>query len=875
MSKKQNIARRFIVFSCFSVILILLVTGTVGAALCYYQLAEKQQAISRLILQFLSEKTNETLVSVEKMINHLLKLPDVTAMVSEAGNRNNPYLKTLQKMQVEKQLASVLLHSRNIDGVVLQIDDAVMTASNSSLLNLYQFSYGDALNEIGRLYSAGSTQRYYLYTYHQGKTEFDCVVYPLAHKGRSAGTLTIILNRDYAQKLDLLTENVLLSDGSVSQSQPSAEVASAPLNWEGWSVSYRWTNTALQEELNRSLLHWLLLCAGMIVITWGAASLYMRWCFKPLQEMARIVHKIRLNDLAIQHRRFRQHGTIRYMLYGFFGFVVLSSVLVSFAFLQNEARVITDELIGSELQIGSRLMAKQISSILYEKQNVMRSIVAEDGVQSYMNPQTEQNPKLLEQWMIRFLSENNDILNLALYDTEGTLLYTSSYREALLEQTGASDDIAFLQQSPVSVLYRAGRERLFNDPSIRFGLSVVNINPSKTFKNLWGYLLMDWNVEKLLTSLNQYRMDVSLEISLLDAQGCNLSTGQLADTVYQNGITRQRTSSGDYCIVSQSLEQDGWVLLLRMPWNEYVWKTNRFVYTLALLSMLMLLLGAVYSAVTIRWLTKDIHSLLGVLGEDVRYNSFGARFRGNAKTQEISILATGFNHMMDELEHALQDKLSSELSAKDAEIHARELELNLLQQQIKPHFLYNSLRTIQYMIILGDSSAARMVELLITLFRTGINAENMMITIGEEIEHVTAYIEIEKIRFRNQFDVQFNVEESLLQEPMLKLLLQPLVENAINHGIREGNDFGHIFIFGQRFGKRIRFEVRDDGVGIPAEKLHVLQKELASETSHASVGIFNVHERIQLRYGAEYGLTIESTYGQGTRVLVEFPSLHS
>ena len=231
--------------------------------------------------------------------------------------------------------------------------------------------------------------------------------------------------------------------------------------------------------------------------------------------------------------------------------------------------------------------------------------------------------------------------------------------------------------------------------------------------------------------------------------------------------------------------------------------------------------------------------------------------------------------MMDELEHALQDKLSSELSAKDAEIHARELELNLLQQQIKPHFLYNSLRTIQYMIILGDSSAARMVELLITLFRTGINAENMMITIGEEIEHVTAYIEIEKIRFRNQFDVQFNVEESLLQEPMLKLLLQPLVENAINHGIREGNDFGHIFIFGQRFGKRIRFEVRDDGVGIPAEKLHVLQKELASETSHASVGIFNVHERIQLRYGAEYGLTIESTYGQGTRVLVEFPSLHS
>lgn len=324
-------------------------------------------------------------------------------------------------------------------------------------------------------------------------------------------------------------------------------------------------------------------------------------------------------------------------------------------------------------------------------------------------------------------------------------------------------------------------------------------------------------------------------------------------------------------MVARGLEQEGWTLLLLVPWSEYVWKTNRFAYVLALLSMLMLLLGFAYSAATVRWLMKDIDALLCVLGEDVRRNSFGARFRGTAKTREISALATGFNQMMDELEQALRDKMDSELSAKDAEIHARELELNLLQQQIKPHFLYNSLRTIQYMIIMGDASAARMVELLITLFRTGINAENMMITVGEEIEHVTAYIEIQKIRFRDQFDVQIDVEEGLRQEAMLKLLLQPLVENAINHGIRERNDYGHICITGRRVGQQIRFEVKDDGVGIPEEKLHALQTSLASTSGHVSVGIFNVNERIRLRYGPAYGLTIDSTPGKGTVVTVMFP----
>lgn len=157
------------------------------------------------------------------------------------------------------------------------------------------------------------------------------------------------------------------------------------------------------------------------------------------------------------------------------------------------------------------------------------------------------------------------------------------------------------------------------------------------------------------------------------------------------------------------------------------------------------------------------------------------------------------------------------------------------------------------------------IDLLITLFRTGIHSENMMIPVKEEIEHVKAYIGIQEIRFPDLFDTQILVSNEVLNERMLKLLLQPLVENAINHGIREGNQYGHIVIKADYTDQKITFTVSDNVIGIEKDKLEELNNLLKNNIAKSSVGIYNVNERLRLRYGDAYGLVLESTRGKGKK----------
>lgn len=141
----------------------------------------------------------------------------------------------------------------------------------------------------------------------------------------------------------------------------------------------------------------------------------------------------------------------------------------------------------------------------------------------------------------------------------------------------------------------------------------------------------------------------------------------------------------------------------------------------------------------------------------------------------------------------------------------------------------------------------------------------MMIPVKEEIEHVKAYIGIQEIRFPDLFDTQILVSNEVLNERMLKLLLQPLVENAINHGIREGNQYGHIVIKADYTDQKITFTVSDNVIGIEKDKLEELNNLLKNNIAKSSVGIYNVNERLRLRYGDAYGLVLESTRGKGKK----------
>ena len=201
----------------------------------------------------------------------------------------------------------------------------------------------------------------------------------------------------------------------------------------------------------------------------------------------------------------------------------------------------------------------------------------------------------------------------------------------------------------------------------------------------------------------------------------------------------------------------------------------------------------------------------------------------------------------------------------------RRQDLLLLQSQINPHFLYNTLDSIIWMVELGRApDAIRMTSTLAQFFRLGITRGPHVIPLRHELEHVESYLEIQKMRYGEKLAFTLDVEPELAETPVLKLLLQPLVENALYHGIKERDGPGTIVIHAQRTGDLVTIQVVDDGVGMTNEKLDgLLLEPEGAQRDH--IGLRNVHERIQLHFGRAFGLSFASVLGQGTTVTVTLP----
>ena len=203
----------------------------------------------------------------------------------------------------------------------------------------------------------------------------------------------------------------------------------------------------------------------------------------------------------------------------------------------------------------------------------------------------------------------------------------------------------------------------------------------------------------------------------------------------------------------------------------------------------------------------------------------------------------------------------------------RKNELDTLQSQINPHFLYNTLDSIMWMIEAENyEDAISMIQALGSLFRISLSRGKTIITVQEELQHAKNYIAIQKYRYKNKFEACFEVDESLLPYKTVKLILQPLIENAIYYGMEFMDGDGEIYIRAKTDGTDLFFEVEDNGPGMPEElSASLLTDENRTRTRGSGIGLRNVHQRIQLYFGNRYGLEIESEPDEGTLIRVHLP----
>jgi len=236
------------------------------------------------------------------------------------------------------------------------------------------------------------------------------------------------------------------------------------------------------------------------------------------------------------------------------------------------------------------------------------------------------------------------------------------------------------------------------------------------------------------------------------------------------------------------------------------------------------------------------------------------------RKDEIGTLGRSFNSMTRKLKTLIEEVYVNKLSRKEAELKA-------LQAHINPHFLYNTLDVIYWTSRLEKApKTGEIVSALAKLCKLGLNKGNEITTVEKEVEHLKSYLVIQKVRYEEEPDIVIDVDPSLYGCNIIKLILQPLVENALIHGIAGLRDRkGRISITGREYADGILFEVTDNGVGMDETKIQEIFGGLIEENK--GYGIKNVDERIKLYFGEQYGVSIYSTKGEGTRVEVRVPKV--
>ncbi len=282
-----------------------------------------------------------------------------------------------------------------------------------------------------------------------------------------------------------------------------------------------------------------------------------------------------------------------------------------------------------------------------------------------------------------------------------------------------------------------------------------------------------------------------------------------------------------------------------------------------ILTVFLLIFATRYALGLSRSITNPVVELCS-RAEDVSRGDLSVREPIRTDINEISILSEGMEQMVSRLSAQMED-------VRQKQEHLRRTELALLQAQINPHFLYNTMDTIIWLIEAERSAdAVEMVSNLSSFFRHSLSRGEDVITLREEERHVLSYLQIQHVRYKDILSYTVAIDSALQNAVIPKLTLQPLVENALYHGIKLKRRGGHIRIEGRREGERIILSVSDDGIGISAERLAHLRRSMESD-ERVGFGVSAVNQRLRLFFGEEYGLTFDSEEGAGTTVTVRIP----
>lgn len=391
-----------------------------------------------------------------------------------------------------------------------------------------------------------------------------------------------------------------------------------------------------------------------------------------------------------------------------------------------------------------------------------------------------------------------------------------------------------------------------------------------------GVLLLDLNYQVIDAICANIDLGNRGYIFLLDRAGeilwhpqqqlinANLKTENTTEIMgHGPGSFTLPSPEGDKLYLTDHSQATGWTAVGVADPNELLQNPSQVYREFVVISIIAVLLAFLFSVLISRAITTPLRRLTTTM-QRVEQGDFSVRSSVRSGN-EVGRLSENFNHMLS----TIQDLMHQQIQIEEQK---RQSEWNLLQAQIKPHFIYNTLDSIIWMSHAGQNEkVVEMTSALAHLLRNSIGSGKDIISLGEEINHIESYLTIQKMRYQEKLHFELDIDPATRPYQLPRLVLQPLVENAIYHGIKPRETGGTVRVTSMLDEEQLLITVEDDGVGMTADQLaHILDRKTEDESS-SKIGVYNVHERLRHYFGEAFCLKYFSEVDKGTTAMLVLP----
>lgn len=521
---------------------------------------------------------------------------------------------------------------------------------------------------------------------------------------------------------------------------------------------------------------------------------------------------------------------------------------------------------------------KKLPDALYSSQEVIR-VLRKDSYQ--------QNSALLQDQFIvnRFLSENyvhssnsDDVLGVFVL-SKGRLFkstkrdYVGFETKDFPEPYGSNMDL----QGQVEIIlpHETNLEFEGNPPFVMFEKQIRDYDNQEDL----GVIFIAIELTFLDESLMSLREEQDSNVWITDRRGRIVyhTNSNLIGGIDQNfneypdinGSFRTLEENNNELISRNKLPIFEWNLFHSVPLKQLTAETNA-VKQGTIIAFIILVTLSIAISILLAWnVSNPLHKLTKLM-KKVERGNFDVDLPTTKNNDEIGLLANSFNSMIQKVNQLIKENYEIEIKQKDAELYA-------LQSQINPHFMYNTLETIGYAVEEEDKEVvSKMVTLLGRMLRYSLSNKDRFVPISQEIMHINDFLTIQKFRFEEKVHFHINSDLDTNKYFMTKFILQPIVENAIKYGLEQSKPTSVEVTLKKTDDEDIEIRIKDNGPGIEPSLLSNIKQSLKENPigrRDSSFGLINVNARINMIYGNDYGLDVQSKRNIGTEVTIKIPAI--